>query len=115
LKGRSVPSTICSSHELFRSILEERFQSHTNQLTELTVCGRLPGRGGYDRSTVDTLIAAARRDVADTALALRRMAEGSYGVCELCHNDIPVGRLRAVPHARFCVPCHRGQPPGAAT
>lgn len=109
-----MPSTICSSHELFRSILEERFQSHTNRLTELTVAGSLPRRAGYDRVTLDTLITAARRDVADTALALRRMAEGTYGVCELCDSDIPLGRLRAVPHASFCVPCHRGQPSCAA-
>ncbi|HEX8629498.1 MAG TPA: TraR/DksA C4-type zinc finger protein [Catenuloplanes sp.] len=106
-------STVCSSNELFRSILEERFQSHTNRLTELIVSGQLPRRGGYDRGTLDMLTAAARRDVADTALALRRMAEGTYGVCELCRHDIPVGRLRTVPHARFCVPCHRGQPASA--
>lgn len=109
-----MPSTVCSSTELFRSILEERFQSYTNRLTELTVSGRLPRRGGYDRGTLDTLIAAAREDVADTALALRRMAEGTYGVCELCRHDIPAGRLRRVPHARFCVPCQRSRPPWAA-
>ena len=109
-----MPRSMCSPNELFRSSLEERFQSHTNRLTQLSVYGRLPCRGGYDRDTLDTLIAAARQDVADTALALRRMAEGTYGVCELCHNDIPLGRLRTVPHARFCVPCHRSRPPCVA-
>lgn len=106
-----MPSTICRPTELFRSILEEQFQSHTSRLTELTVYGRLPRQGGgYDRETLDALIATARQDVADTAHALQRLAEGTYGVCELCRNDIPVGRLRAVPHARCCVPCQRSRP-----
>lgn len=105
-----MPSTTCNPIELFRSILEERFRSHTIRLTELTVYGTQSHRGDGDRDALNSLIAAARQDVADTALALRRMADGTYGACELCGNDIPVGRLRTVPHARFCVPCHRGRP-----
>ena len=101
---------MCRPTELFRSILEERFQSHTNRLTELTVRGRLPRQGGHDRETLNALVARTRQDVADTAYALQRMADGTYGVCEKCRHDIPVGRLRAVPHARYCVPCQRSQP-----
>jgi RNA polymerase-binding transcription factor DksA len=102
-----VPRTTCKPTELFRSILEEQFQTHTNRLIELTRCGRLPHRGGYELTTLNMLIAAARQDLADTAQALRRMARGTFGVCERCRNDIPLGRLRATPQARFCVPCHR--------
>jgi hypothetical protein len=105
-----VPGTICKPRELFRAMLEERLRTHTNRLIDLTRCGRLPHRGGYDVATLNALIAAARQDVADTAQALQRMAQGTYGVCERCRNDIPVGRLRAAPQARFCVPCHRTWP-----
>ncbi len=42
--------------------------------------------------------------------ALRRIAEGTYGMCEHCRIRIPLGRLRLMPHARFCVPCHNHQP-----
>lgn len=105
-----MPSTACRPNELFRNILEEQFQSHTNRLTELTVYARLPRQGGYDRGTIDVLAGAARQGIADTAQALRRMAEGTYGVCELCDHDIPMGRLRAVPHARYCVRCERTLP-----
>lgn len=66
-----------------------------------------PDRGGYDADTFTALIASARQAVADTAQALRRMADGSYGTCELCTADIPLGRLEIMPHARFCVPCQR--------
>lgn len=91
--------------ELLRTMLEEQFALHTNRLTELTVCSRLPGRGGYDRHTLDVLAAASRQAVADTAGALRRMSEGTYGICEECRSPIPLGRLRVVPHARYCIRC----------
>lgn len=37
--------------------------------------------------------------------ALLRMEEGEYGVCEECEEDIPIGRLKAMPFARHCVRC----------
>ncbi|MBO3749340.1 TraR/DksA C4-type zinc finger protein [Streptosporangiaceae bacterium NEAU-GS5] len=43
--------------------------------------------------------------MADTAQALRRMADGSYRTCERCAIDIPLQRLEILPHTRFCVPC----------
>lgn len=93
---------------LLRSMLEEQFAVYTNRLTELTVYGRLPGNGGYDPQALDLLAATARQGIADTAHALRRMTEGTYGICEDCHKPIPLGRLRIVPQARYCSRCqHR--------
>jgi DnaK suppressor protein len=39
--------------------------------------------------------------------ALRRLDEGTYGVCEDCEEPISQGRLRALPFARRCVECQR--------
>ncbi len=47
--------------------------------------------------------------------ALNRIEDGTYGICELCHEDgrprskssIPKTRLRAIPFARNCVSCER--------
>nr|WP_296065458.1 TraR/DksA C4-type zinc finger protein [uncultured Actinoplanes sp.] len=96
--------------ELLRTMLEEQFALHTNRLTDLLVDGRRPGHGGYDPHTLDVLAAASRQAIADTAGALRRMAEGVYGVCEDCHRPIPLGRLHALPHARRCSRCDHGRP-----
>ena len=46
-----------------------------------------------------SLIVSARQRIADTAHALRRMSEGTYGVCANCDKPIPVGRLRFAPTA----------------
>src|ERR1700688_619268 len=37
--------------------------------------------------------------------ALSRIADGSYGVCMHCDEDIKVKRLEAVPWAGFCIRC----------
>src|ERR1039457_1269669 len=37
--------------------------------------------------------------------ALLKINEGEYGICEECEEEIPVGRLKIVPFARYCVKC----------
>lgn len=37
--------------------------------------------------------------------ALLRMDDGEYGVCEECDEEIPLGRLKAMPFTRHCVKC----------
>jgi RNA polymerase-binding protein DksA len=39
--------------------------------------------------------------------ALERVDAGTYGQCEACENAIAKERLRAVPHARYCIDCQR--------
>ena len=100
-------TTVHRPTELLRTMLEERLQTHTNCLTQLTVGGAPGDSTDHDDDTDDALAAAARRGIANTTQALRRMSQGTYGVCEACGKDIPLGRLRNLPHARFCVPCQR--------
>jgi len=37
--------------------------------------------------------------------ALDRLDSGDYGICLACEEPIPPKRLRALPWARYCVPC----------
>jgi RNA polymerase-binding transcription factor DksA len=37
--------------------------------------------------------------------ALARIDAGTYGICEVCGNPIPAGRLQALPYAAHCVAC----------
>ena len=37
--------------------------------------------------------------------ALLKIDDGEYGVCEECEEEIPIGRLKVVPFARYCVRC----------
>jgi DnaK suppressor protein len=37
--------------------------------------------------------------------ALLRFEEGDYGICDECGDEIPIGRLKVMPFARYCVRC----------
>jgi DnaK suppressor protein len=106
-KGNDVTRTVHRPTELLRSMLEERLRTDTNCLAQLTGCGAPRDSAGDDDDTVDALAASARRGVANATQALRRISLGTYGVCDACGKEIPLGRLRNLPHARFCVPCQR--------
>ncbi len=41
--------------------------------------------------------------------ALARIEEGSYGICEVCGEDIDEKRLEARPEASLCIHCKREQ------
>ena len=41
--------------------------------------------------------------------ALRRLNDGTYGVCAACGRSIPKARLRALPYARMCLECKKSQ------
>jgi len=45
------------------------------------------------------------KQLRDARAGLRRIQEGSYGICQECDQDIHPKRLAAVPWARFCIRC----------
>ena len=55
------------------------------------------------RAAVARLAAHDRHRLREVEAALRRLADGTYGVCEDSDEPIPVGRLRLEPTARYTV------------
>jgi DnaK suppressor protein len=47
----------------------------------------------------------AKQQLNDIETALAKMADGEYGICADCEEDIPVARLRVMPAAEYCVSC----------
>lgn len=45
------------------------------------------------------------RGLERTERALKKLEEGTYGICEACGAPISGGRLRAMPDAVLCVDC----------
>jgi DnaK suppressor protein len=39
--------------------------------------------------------------------ALKKISEGSYGICDKCSSPIDARRLKVMPIARFCVDCRK--------
>jgi DnaK suppressor protein len=47
------------------------------------------------------------RELSQIERALLRLKQGSYGLCEGCHDKIPIGRLNALPYSTLCINCQR--------
>ena len=46
-----------------------------------------------------------RAELDDLEAGLERLRAGAFGLCEDCHGEIPVSRLRATPSVRRCLTC----------
>jgi len=57
----------------------------------------------YERSQLAAMIRQARAHLDEIAAAAARLAVGSYGICEVCHQPIGAERLEGRPTARTCV------------
>jgi DnaK suppressor protein len=59
----------------------------------------------YYRDVLLNLSETQRRLILDIDTALERMAQGEYGICARCEEEIPPRRLEVRPFSRFCVEC----------
>jgi RNA polymerase-binding protein DksA len=103
----------------YRSLLNELRGDLRGQLTDL---GASPDEdslesGDFDfgfadsaqstaeRGKVLALIDRLRGQLRDVERALRKMDEGTYGVCERCGQPIDPERLKALPYSTLCMSC----------
>jgi DnaK suppressor protein len=97
-----------------RASLEEERNQLRRQLAELGANG---GGLGFDENFADsgevaaqqgeamTLASSLQDQLEEVDRALRKMDEGTYGICENCGQEIGEARLEALPTARFCMDC----------
>lgn len=45
------------------------------------------------------------KELGEIDVALRKIANGEYGICEMCEDDIGFQRLKVKPHAIYCIDC----------
>lgn len=105
--------------DAIRENLESQRKRLVEQLDELgaTPSGDLKSDLNYGDGFADAAAVTAERterlglvdtlkgqlDEVDTAL--ERIAEGTYGVCASCGQEIPPARLEARPESTLCVDC----------
>jgi DnaK suppressor protein len=59
----------------------------------------------FERAQVAALLARAREQLAALDRAADRIADGSYGTCEVCGRPIAAERLAALPATTSCIGC----------
>ncbi len=61
----------------------------------------------YDREFSLGLASGERKSLYELDDALKRIEEGTFGICDDCKSFITKIRLRAVPSARLCIKCQQ--------
>jgi DnaK suppressor protein len=100
--------------DLFRNLLNERRQELLTEAGK-TVDG-MDENGNFpdptdraamesDRSFTLRMRDRERKLIAKIEEALRRLEDGSYGVCEECGEKIGAARLKARPVTTLCIDC----------
>ncbi|MBA4387152.1 MAG: hypothetical protein C0404_04165 [Verrucomicrobia bacterium] len=63
------------------------------------------GTDAFDRQFSLNIVSTENDSVFEIDYALRRLDEGTYGVCEQCRKLIEKKRIEALPFVRLCVAC----------
>jgi RNA polymerase-binding protein DksA len=61
----------------------------------------------YDREFSLELASSERKSLYELDDALKRIEEGTFGICDDCKSIITKIRLKAVPSARLCIKCQQ--------
>ena len=63
----------------------------------------------YDREFNLDLADNERNILYEIDAALKKVEEGTFGICEDCDKLIPKQRLKAVPYAKLCIKCQEAR------
>ena len=63
----------------------------------------------YDRELNMNIASSEQELLYQIDDALKRLDDGSYGVCQQCNQPIAMSRLKAVPYASMCIACQRSK------
>ncbi|MDD3705303.1 MAG: TraR/DksA C4-type zinc finger protein [Clostridiaceae bacterium] len=94
--------------------LEDERMGHGISIRDLT--GELssydnhPGDLGNETFEAEKNVSFRTRDkflLSEIQVALNKINEGTYGLCEICHNEIDKGRLDVRPYSRLCINCEK--------
>lgn len=58
-----------------------------------------------DSFNLSTLRNKQLEELKEIEIALNKIENGTYNVCEMCDSEIGLPRLKIKPHARFCIEC----------
>jgi DnaK suppressor protein len=98
----------------FEHILAARAHelNSSRQRRDAIVIERTPERfericGAAERELAVQRLEAASGQLRETQAALRRIEDGTFGICLACEQQIDVRRLTALPSAALCIRCQQ--------
>jgi DnaK suppressor protein len=119
MKGSSMAKKMNKKErEEFRKLLAAKKESITRKLTETiteskemesNVAQDLVDKAetSYTKEFLLSLSDGEREQLLLIDEALKRLAHGEFGVCQVCQKDIAAKRLMAIPWTALCIDCQQ--------
>lgn len=87
------------------SLEDETLRKQRSDLSSMPIHMADIGTDNYEQSLSLELMDSERKVITEIDYALKRIEEGTYGICEIGGELIPKQRLEAIPWAKFCIGC----------
>jgi DnaK suppressor protein len=84
---------------------DETFKKERSELSSMPFHMADMGSDNFEQEFALGLMDGERKILAEIDGALRRIEDGTFGICEGKGEKIPKARLSAIPWARYCVAC----------
>jgi DnaK suppressor protein len=112
-----------SNLEKTREVLTTRLAVLSTKVDDLEDNLRTPRSSSWeDRATeiegdevLDALEESAVAEIVEIREALKRLEDGSYGICKACNAAIDPKRMHALPYATQCIQCAESNGWGGVT
>jgi len=100
----------------FKEILESRKEQIVKNITgvndELDQLNSLELNDEGDHASVNNnsmvesaIVTQQEKELREIQVTLGKIANGDYGICEMCEDPIGFQRLKVKPHAIYCIDC----------
>ena len=90
------------------SALVDQYRDLTKPIAPENAIGRVSRMDAINNKSVnDAALRKAETKLKGLKSALDRLKDADFGLCVRCNNEIPLGRILLMPHARTCVNCAR--------
>ena len=89
--------------------LEKILFNLSSEINDLSKC-EVKEDGDYAAASMDSdrdykLYLNQKKELEEINEALKRIDEGTYGICEMCEEPISEERLKVKPYAKYCIIC----------
>jgi RNA polymerase-binding protein DksA len=98
---------------LERAALDNSRQNASGDLSKMPLDMADVGSDNYEQEFTLGLIETEQATLREIDEALERIENKEFGVCQGCGEGIPKARLKAKPHAKYCIECQRKEETGA--
>jgi len=84
---------------------DKALQSDSGELSKVPLHLADAGTDNFEQEFSLSLAEMGSQSLPLIEAAIKRITDGTYGICEECGVNIPRARLNAVPFAHLCVKC----------